>query len=248
MILTVANQKGGSAKTTTSINLGAASALSGKKTLLVDLDPQGNTSKTFAVSEDLPTVYDLLSNELSIKDTASKTELENLYIIRSDIYLSSFERSEAANPNVAYMLREKLWPEAGKWDLIVIDTGPTLSGLTVNALTASEYILVPIQASYYCLQGTEDLMKTYNLVKKNINPGLEILGVLVTMYQRTVISREARLEVIRVFGSKVFETVIHRGVVLEESPAQGQSVLTYAPKSRGCIEYQALYREVMSRV
>ena len=193
-------------------------------------------------------MFDLLTGSCELADmTVASRTYPNLHVAPSSINLARLEMMSSNAATMAYRLKEKLQDRTG-WDLIVIDTGPTLGLLSVMAMTAATHILVPIQASYYALQGTRDLMETYSQVKQYMNPELEILGVLITMYSaRTNMSREAAAEIKQSFGDKVFTTVISRRVVLEESPAFGQGVVTYKPGSLSAEEYGALYGEVMGR-
>ena len=248
MILTVTNQKGGVAKTTTCLNLGAIAAQDDKRVCLIDLDPQGNLTKTFTdLKESVLTVYDLLNYSTSFPEALIPVA-EKLSLIPANISLSRIERLGAEVPDLPYRLKEKLAGYAATFDLIIIDTPPTLGALTINAMTAATHLLIPIQASYYALQGTNDLLETHNLVKSKLNPNLKLLGVLITMYDpRTTLAREVVAEIRTVFGGQVLSTVIRRGVKLEESPVSAQSVITYAPKSTAAEEYQAAYEELMGR-
>jgi len=249
-IITKANQKGGCGKTTTAVNICTASALAGKKTLLIDMDPQANATLTFlqpgGYARDM---FDLLTDACAFGElvTDSKT-YNNLYLAPSSINLARLEMMSNNAATFAYKLRDKLKGEGDKWDLIVIDTGPTLGLLSVMSMTASTHVLIPIQASYYSLQGTRDLLETFRQVKEYMNPQLEIIGVAITMYsERMNMSREAAAEIRQTFGDKVFTTVISRSVVLEESPAFGQGIQTYKPGSRSAEEYRMLYDEVAGR-
>jgi chromosome partitioning protein len=253
MIITVANQKGGIAKTTTCLNLGAAAALDGKKVCLIDLDPQANLTKTLIPTPgNQPTIYHSLRYSAKLSDAQIETSIPNLYLIPG---ASDLSKLESASANAGdwrkpyLLLQEILQPFSLGFDLVLIDTPPALGLLTLNALLASKYLVIPIQPSYYPLQGTNDLFQTYQIAKRQLNTHLELLGVLITMYDpRTTLAREALQEIKNFFGDKVLETMIHRNVKVEESPASGQSVITYAPKSQGAAQYQAVYRELMSRV
>jgi len=250
MIVTVANQKGGIAKTTTCLNLGVAAALDGKQVCLIDLDPQANLTKTLISNPgNQPTVYHSLRYSTKLSDARTETAIPNLFLIPGAGDLSKLEAAGVGDRRKPYLLQEKLPPFAMGFDLVLIDTPPALGLLTLNALIASEYLLIPIQPSYYPLQGTNDLFQTYQIAKRQLNTKLDLLGVLITMYDpRTTLAKEALREIGNFFGDKLLKTMIHRNIKIEESPAAGQSVLTYAPKSRGAAQYGAAYRELMNRV
>ena len=248
MIVAVCNQKGGIGKTTTCLNLAACAAMEGKSTCLIDLDPQGNLTKTFIqLHENDLSVYHLFCRETPLIAILKETPIENLYLAPANVSLAGLERAEG-DCNSPYRLHTKLLSFMHDFDLIIMDTPPTLGMLTVGAMTTANRLLVPIQPSFYPLQGTNDLLATYQHVKEKLNPTLDLLGVLITMYDpRTTIAREALAEIQNAFGDKVLDTIIHRNVKIEESPAASQSVFTYAPKSRAAQEYRAAYRELMDR-
>jgi chromosome partitioning protein len=250
MIIAVTNQKGGIGKTTTCLNLAACAAQEGKKTCLIDLDPQANLTQTLVqLPEGQPTIYDVLNYFSKLPEIIMETSLENLYLVPSRNNLAGLERAGAEDPELPYWLNRELKPHADKFDLILIDTPPTLGALTINALTAATHLLVPLQPSFLPLQGTNDLLETYRLVQARLNLNLELLGVLITMYDpRTTLAKEAMMEIQNAFGEKVFRTKIRRSIKIEESPASGQSVLTYAPKSQGAEDYLRAYWELMKRV
>jgi chromosome partitioning protein len=250
MIIAVTNQKGGIGKTTTVLNLGAVAALEGKKTCLIDLDPQANLTKTLVqLQPGQPTINDVLTNHVTkLPETLLDTALKDLYLIPAKNNLAGLERAGADDPELPYRLNRELKLYLEAFDLILIDTPPTLGALTINALTAATHLLVPIQPSFLPLQGTNDLLETYRLVQNRLNFDLELLGVLITMLDpRTTLAKEVINEIQTAFGDKVLETMIHRSIKIEESPASGQSVITYAPKSKAAQEYRSAYREVISR-
>ena len=250
MILAVTNQKGGIGKTTTCLNLGAAAALEGKNTCLIDFDPQANLTKTMVnLTEGQPTIYNVLNYFTKLPEAVMETTIENLYLIPSRNDLAGLERAGADDPELPYRLYRELKPYADQFDLILIDTPPTLGALTINALTVATHLLIPIQPSFLALQGTNDLLETYRLVQNRLNLNLELLGVLITLYDpRTTIAKEAIAEIQNAFGEKVLKTKIRRSIKIEESPASGQSVFTYAPKSQGAEDYLRAYWELMNRI
>jgi len=250
MILVVANQKGGVGKTTTSINLAAAMAQKGKKTLLVDLDPQANATLSFVDPEKVErTVYDLLTDPATrAEDVIVGTADDNLDLIGARISLAKAEAKLIGEFDSHYRLKDKLNPIRDFYDYIVIDTPPTLGVLTVNALVAGSHLLVPIQSSYYALEGTDDLLDTYEKIRARPNPELQFMGVVITLHdKRTNLSRDVRDQIQNVFGEKVFKTTISKSVRLEESPAYKQSIFAFAPSSSGAVEYYSLTEEVISR-
>ncbi len=250
-IISVTNQKGGVGKTTTALNLAAALSQRGKRTLLIDTDPQGNCTVSYLNPGDIQeSLYDVLSDHRTPLETIIRpTNTPNLSLIPSRISLAKLEQVLVGQFDAPYRLKDALQPVRSNFDFIVIDTPPALGILTVNALVAATHLLVPIQATYFALEGTDDLLETLERIRSRPNPDLQLLGVVVTMYDpRTNIARDSYNQIKAVFGDKVMKTQISRSVRLEESPAYKESILTFAPKSPGAQEFLKLSREVLERV
>jgi chromosome partitioning protein len=250
-IIAIANQKGGVGKTTTAINLAAAFARKKKRTLLLDLDPQANSTLTFLPVEEIShSLYDVLADHhLNMTEVVKPTKTPNLCVGPSKIALAKLEATLVGQFDAPYRLKDALTPVRNDFDIILIDTPPTLGIMTVNALVASTHLLIPIQASYYALEGTDDLLETLERIRQRPNPDLELLGVLITLFdKRTNLAKDIYRQVCQVFGKKVFKTVIGKNVRLEESPAYRETIFTYAPDSSGAAEYESLAREVLHRV
>ena len=251
MIITVANQKGGVGKTTTAINLAAAVANKGFKTLLIDLDPQANSTMSYVDARAVEkSMFDVLvSEEMELPDVVVPTPVENLFVAPSKIALAKLESKLMGDIDGPFRLKDRMKDAASNYDYIFIDTPPTLGMITVNALVASTHVLVPIQSSYFALEGTDDLLETIEKIKARPNPNLQLLGVVITMHdKRTTLAKDIHEAIGNVFGDRVFNTVITKSIRLEESPAYKESIFTFAPKSSGAMEYYSLSEELLARV
>ena len=249
-VLTLANQKGGVGKTTTAVNLAAFLGKKKKKVLVLDLDPQGNATSGLGIDkgELESTIYDVLVNEEPIADSIWESSAENVSICPTNINLAGAEIELVNVMSRENVLKEALKPVKDDYDYILIDCPPSLSILTINALTASDGVIIPIQGEYYALEGLTQLIDTINIVKKKLNKNLSILGVVLTMFdRRTQLTRQVQEEVDNYFGDKVFNTVIPRNVRLAEAPSHGVAILDYDKSSKGAKAYEALAAEVIKR-
>jgi chromosome partitioning protein len=251
LIIAVTNQKGGVGKTTTTLNLSAALAFMGKSTLLVDTDPQGHSTIS-CVMDPLSvnkSLYDvLIKSEEKIENIIMRSTIPGLDVAISKISMAKLEPTLLGEIDGHYRLKDTLNSVKRKYEFIIIDTPPTLGLITLNSLVAAERILIPVQASYLSLEGTDDLLETIDKVKKVTNPGLEIIGVIITMHdRRTNISKDAVERIKKVFGRKVFNTIISKSVKLEESPAYKESIFTFAPYSVGAKQYKKVAEEIIKR-
>ena len=252
-IIAVANQKGGVGKTTTAINLGASLALADRQILLVDLDPQGNLTsgvgqRTRAAGG--PTVYDSLTSNGGEGSSLPilETGISHLSLVPADRNLTGAEIEMVPMPEREYRLRRLLEPMKGEFDFIIIDTPPSLGLLTLNALVASDAVIIPLNAEYFALEGLADLVATLRRVRSQLNPALDIAGVLLTMHdERTNLSQQVAQEIRTFFGDKVFSTAIPRNVRLGEAPSHGLPVLLYDVRSKGAEAYVSLAREFLGR-
>ncbi len=249
-VVALANQKGGVGKSTTAINLAASLALHGHRVLLIDLDPQGNASSGLGIERGAieVSVYDVLLKESSLEDAVEPTSVRNLFVVPATIDLAGAEIELVSVLSRENRLKNAIAATGKDYEFVFIDSPPSLGLLTVNALTAADEVLIPIQCEYYALEGLSQLLRNIQLVTSNLNPGLKVGGVVLTMYDgRTRLSKDVAEQVREYFGDTAFDTVIPRSVRLSEAPSYGEPIEAFDPMSRGAIAYRQLGREFIER-
>jgi len=249
-ILTIANQKGGVGKTTTAVNLAASLAAAEHRTLLIDVDPQGNAGSALGVRRDdnERTVYEVLLDGLPLREAIRKTELKFLDLVPASKHLVGAELELAEIEGREYRLKRAVDEIAGAYEYVIIDCPPSLGLLTLNGLVAAKGVMIPLQCEYYALEGLADVLKTIELVRASANPSLEVDGIVLTMFSANNLSNQVAEEIRRTFSDQVFDTVIPRNVRLSEAPSHGKPILLYDVASKGCQSYLELAREVTARL
>ncbi len=248
-VLAVANQKGGVGKTTTVINVAAYLAEAGQRVLAVDIDPQGNTTTGLGVAKEAQdtSIYDVLLDSAPVADAVAASPVPSLHVIPATLDLAGAEVELTARPERERRLKVALAPIRGRYDYVFVDCPPSLGLLTINALTAADAVLIPIQCEFFALEGLSQLLATIERVRRHLNPPLEVEGVLLTMYDaRTNLSGQVAREVRDHFGAKVYQAVVPRAVRLSEAPSHGQPISQYDPKSKAAMIYEQLAKEVMA--
>ena len=254
-VISLVNQKGGVGKTTTSINLSASLAVLGKRVLLIDLDPQGNTTTGIGINKgDINhSVYDLLRGDASISEVIRKTDFKNLWIIPATIQLAGIDIELIEKSKVtpgfkkAYQLKEHMEGIKDEYDYVIIDCPPSLGMITTNALTASDSVIIPVQCEFFALEGITQLLNTIMLTQKNLNPNLDLEGVLLTMLSKSNLGLDVIEEIRSYFKDRVYDTIIPRLIRLAEAPSHGKPIVAYDPKSKGSEAYINLAKEVIMR-
>ncbi|MCI9365791.1 MAG: ParA family protein [Clostridia bacterium] len=248
-VVSIANQKGGVGKTTTSVNLSTILAKKGKKVLLIDADPQGNATSGLGIDKEIEkSIYDVIINEVSIEETIKNSNIKSLKVCPSNINLAGAEVELVSLISREHRLKERIDEIKDFYDYIIIDCPPSLGLITLNAFTASDSVLIPVQCEYYALEGLGQLINTVNLVRRHLNKNIEIEGAVLTMYDaRTNLSNQVVKEVKRYFEDRVYKTVIPRNVKLSEAPSYGMPITAYDPKSKGAKCYEKLAKEFVKK-
>ncbi len=248
-VVSIANQKGGVGKTTTAVNLSSALAKKGKKVLLIDADPQGNATSGLGIEQEIEkSIYDVIINEVDMEETLKDTNIKKLKVCPSNINLAGAEVELVSLMSREHRLKERIDEISEKFDYIFIDCPPSLGLITLNAFTASDSVLIPVQCEYYALEGLGQLINTINLVRRHLNKNLEVEGAVLTMYDsRTNLSNQVVKEVKRYFEDRVYKTVIPRNIKLSEAPSYGMPISVYDAKSKGAKCYEKLAKEFLDK-